>query len=322
MIQIIHGNLSFLALSLTALNLLFIGAFSAEIKDLVGIVKSNYNLSTVQGWEELMFKSEYSTIYGNRAESLNYSRMPAQQSDLKVKIINAGAGTTGSSTVHGLLCNDFKNSIHFYGDCAGEDVFGDTVLTFRKLGQCAIQQKTSDNFFCNSTLLRQNLVSSTTNALLRFEAVGDTPMQWFAAMISSWVPELAIIITVRDPDDWVAKRRHFHSSHPDILCHPQYWDHPSLLHPFDIYACLKLDEDATKVLIDSNNIAVGDSRKYGEAFVVANIVNAHLVPRSRLLLINLFEDVQFKGYDREKTGTEELRRIRQFALNNKLFSWQ
>lgn len=278
---------------------------------------TKFNLDTVEGWEELMFKSEYSSVYGDRVTQLFYPILSTQRSDhIKVKIINAGAGTTGSSTVHQLLCKSGFNAIHFYGDCNGAWVFDDTVNTFKALGNCAVQKKNEDNFFCNSTLLQESIIFSTSNAL-RYEAIGDTPMQWFAPMIASWVPDLAIVLTVRDPNEWVAKRRHFHSSNPDMMCHPNYWNEPSLVHPFDLYSCLSFDEDASKVIIDMNNPELTD-QQLGEAFVIANIVNAHLVSRSRLLLISFFESIKFRNYNRDQIAVFELENISQFVSNNKL----
>jgi len=207
-------------------------------------VGSSYNFSSYRDWEHIFFHSNYSSIHQLPSYVYRNITMDLLRRDkVKLRIIDSGAGTTGTRTIHDIFCLDNLHAVHnFHFGCKWQNNMKSLFYaTYKKLLSCTKYYKSEEfHSHCNSSELIKSIITGMQFIAREYEAFSDTPINWFAAFLSLMNPNLKTILTLKDPLIWAFKRHSDHPDFPDILCHPKYWDYPNILHPYDLLGCLTI----------------------------------------------------------------------------------
>jgi hypothetical protein len=180
--------------------------------------------------------------YAHMAEKIKFtSRLNiCKSTSPQLKIANPAGGRTGTREVAEVVCGRYKySSVHFGTSCK-------------------VPPQTTANAF--NTIFRIQFINATKsedmlddirhhmlNWIYRVDFISDDPVSKIFVEWLSVVPTLSTLFTFRDPLSWVRKRVEQHPGVP--LCHRSLWDHPSVLHPFDIIGCLQLRENARDAIV-------------------------------------------------------------------------
>jgi Sulfotransferase domain len=193
----------------------------------------------------------------------NYDDTKDQQIDhpsgATLKVVNCGAGTTGTTTVHNVLCDMGLHAIHYLSECnrnissntpptPGREVDVNPLIDFHNSLLCCISLESArNNSHCGITTLLRQLDASIRVSISVYEAISDTPVHYILPILTKLIPDLQIIITVRDPGQWSRSRSHKHG-HSTIICRPEIMKQQrAVRHIFDIIPCLQSAE-STKLV--------------------------------------------------------------------------
>jgi hypothetical protein len=88
-------------------------------------------------------------------------------------------------------------------------------------------------------------------------AIGDTPSSEFYVDLALLAPKAVSIFTFRDPVHWAARRITAHAQEV-LICDFSLWDHPKLLHPFDLTGCLEACPSCVKPFVSLFEFAYGE----------------------------------------------------------------
>eukprot|EP00602_Paraphysomonas_sp_CaronLab_P008758 CAMPEP_0185037650 /NCGR_PEP_ID=MMETSP1103-20130426/32373_1 /TAXON_ID=36769 /ORGANISM="Paraphysomonas bandaiensis, Strain Caron Lab Isolate" /LENGTH=275 /DNA_ID=CAMNT_0027575727 /DNA_START=154 /DNA_END=978 /DNA_ORIENTATION=- len=160
---------------------------------------------------------------GNNSLLFSQKEVKSIQQKNTIKLINPGAGTTGTTEVFTVVCNEMHlKSWHSPYQC-GHRGFNSHVLAFdQALKRPGVSIKNS---------LKNRLRLFTSGFYIT-----DDPVRGFFSELLVLSPQAGIAMTFREPTSWLHSRI---SHHPGVkICLPSLWDHPSVLHPYDISGCL------------------------------------------------------------------------------------
>lgn len=139
-------------------------------------------------------------------------------------------------------------------------------------------------------------------------AIGDTPSSELFLDLSLLAPHAVSIFTFRNPSQWAARRVAVHA-HEVHLCEHRLWDHPAVLHPFDLLGCLDACRACAKPFTSLHAFAFGEEHStfhppqraitdarvqekislIEEAYVRMNTVNMMMAARGEVLPLCLWD---------------------------------
>lgn len=195
------------------------------------------------------------------------------------RYVNIGSGTTGTKSIFHILCTSFNMSgLHWGMHCSNGNMreHRSPLMTWvLDLTRCVSKFKKEH---CN----RKSFVRRYRDGMSIALAAGgsfwaDTPVSNSFVDIISIHPDLSIISTYRNPIAWVRRRKANHDD--DLICNPVLWNHPGLVHPFDLYGCLRIRSDEV-VSGDFKFIRDLTDDQLRAAYVRMNNVNTHLAVKS------------------------------------------
>ena len=143
------------------------------------------------------------------------------------------------------MCARNYKAVHFRLSCNFPEEGEEQVMTRSKLHalerwhikntQCSTSS--SRHKSCLSRNLIKQLQSALTQTLSVTQFLTDSPSDVLLPEIISMVPHIKVIATYRDPKKWGARRLRTHGP-TQLICRPELWNLPTVLHPFDIIGCL------------------------------------------------------------------------------------
>ena len=209
----------------------------------------------------LNFSYEYSPHAVHRESYL----LDIARDEITLKVVNIGAGTTGTRDLARLICKEFGlKTLHYTAVC--NTPYHGVAEQFSPL-RLYFDIKASDflRFYYKEVLLE---------VLTQYELLTDDPLAQLLPDILLAVPDVSILATLRDPLSWARRRK---EKHPRaVICQPLLWDHPNVLHPFDFIGCLQQAGDQTvgEAIVLVQNIS---ETSLASAFVLYNTVSLHQV---------------------------------------------
>jgi hypothetical protein len=161
-----------------------------------------------------------------------------------IRLLNVGSGTTGTRGIFNIMCEKYGlKSLHYAQVCNVANkrhrelyALKDWLLSLR---QCTRYST------CPSTKLFADLFRSMEQVGGTFEFITDSPVDaLFIDLLTCMLQskskrvDLPILITLRDPEQWVRRRLAVHSN--TLICHPLLWGDEKVRHAFDLVGKLFL----------------------------------------------------------------------------------
>ena len=194
--------------------------------------------------------------------------------NITLKSLNVGPGTTGTRTVNTVVCQDLSvATIHWYSVCNNHTADLTVQRWASRLYKCTYQRRAK----CPSSELLLAYPNVLGTILTQFEYASDFPIGEMLSDILPYVPNLSVLMTVRDPDEWALRRQEVHRRTP--ICSRVLWDHPNVLHPFDIIGCLHSAQFVHEALIPVSTVPRDVLR---EGFVRYNTAVLGIIEQHRL----------------------------------------
>jgi hypothetical protein len=202
-------------------------------------------LNTIKEWEDLMFNSNYSSLIVKNVTEVYRHLNIRKMGHAKLRIVNAGATSTGNNYIHDIFCeNNLHAVINYKFGCRFQNRMKSPFYdTYRRMLQCTRYQNSNEfEPACNSTVFIEDIISGMQFIMREYEAYSNTPMSWLLGVMVILNPRLKGIMTLKHPITWALYRSkdYVKDRNPELLCAPKYWDMPNLLHPFDILGCLTI----------------------------------------------------------------------------------
>lgn len=161
-----------------------------------------------------------------------------------------GPGTTGTRTIQNALCEVlWIRSWHFRDNCKQTE-----TSDFRIISTFQNEATFHESRRGAKEKIQKAMRSICSSAI----AIGDTPSSEFYVDLSLLVPKAVTIFTFRDPVHWASRRITAHAQEV-LLCDFNLWEHPVLLHPFDLTGCLEACPSCIKPFMSLFEFAYGES---------------------------------------------------------------
>lgn len=240
-------------------------------------------LNNTEAWKDFLFNAAYSnTLIDSK----------------KLKLINAGAGGTGTRTIHSMFCEMKIPSIHYQTPCNGPNYLG--LMLLEKEINCCVKlhgrhkkcELSTNETECHPKVVLQNISNTINTVIENFVFASDAPFVWWLPEVVKKVPNVRFLLTLREPKRWVAKRQGNRDHAFDILCKFEMWDYHDVMHPYDHINCLKYAKNhISEVLVGARYIAAnhGGLSTLEDAYLRLNLVNSKLISGDRVLPLVLFE---------------------------------
>lgn len=188
-----------------------------------------------------------------------------------VKVINAGAGTTGLSALYETVCVHMNLSSWYGPWQCGNETPGKVSTDYSK----ALQLLNSTEVSVLKALRKRALELTQTTLY-----VSDTPVAEILLDLLYLAPKASLLLSVVTPEEWVKKRL----KHRALMCQPKFWNKPSvlrpsvvntnggnsggntglfapILHPFDHIGCLRLGRTPGNSFIDIYTYVYGSAMR-------------------------------------------------------------
>ena len=108
---------------------------------------------------------------------------------------------------------------------------------------------------CSSKMIRAQLGKLTANVLSSgIEAIVDSPFPELSPAMLSMASDSQVLLTTRDADDWVTKRKHYHGGSA-MVCHESLWPMMNKTSPFDYFRCLEISHNIAVHIV--GGVAIG-----------------------------------------------------------------
>jgi hypothetical protein len=232
-------------------------------------------------------------------------------SESKLKVINIGAGTTGTRDLARLICKEFGVvTLHHTAVC-NTNYHGITEQ-FAPLKWYFDVEAFIFLKFYHEVLL---------DAVLNYDFLTDDPLAQLIQDVLTIVPNISVLSTIRDPVIWARRRKEQHMD--AVICHPDLWTFPGVLHPFDFIGCLHAVSDDNKM--EKKKKLVGDAlvtiqniseASLASAFIQYNTISLHQVLAARRpLQVFCFWDYPYQQKTLKKQPSSPVRTT-QRVLNN------
>ena len=185
-----------------------------------------------------------SRVFTNEDPPSLYSTLPR-----KLSLINAGAGSTGTSEIYEIMCNGLHvRAFHSPWHC-GVKKLDDLTIMFGRVHDIHLDRITQARA---EALLRRLSAGKVKNRnphvlLERFYKERIVQLSHVFFVTDSPVAEVlhellllskqnsGLMLTLREPHDWAIKRITSYGN--SLICRKQLWDNPDVLHPFDYIGC-------------------------------------------------------------------------------------
>jgi hypothetical protein len=198
----------------------------------------------MEDWEELMFSTNYSSLMNKNVSAVYENIDIRKMGHAKLRIVNAGASSTGNHIVHEMFCDLHLHAVenHRFGCKFQNRMKSPFFNTYRAMHLCTKYASEDFEPACNSTKFIQEILSGMQFITREYEAYSNTPMSWLLGVMYLLNPKVKNVLTLKHPTTWAVYRTkdYVKDRNPELLCAPKYWDMPNLLHPFDILGCLTL----------------------------------------------------------------------------------
>jgi hypothetical protein len=191
--------------------------------------------------------------------------------------VNFGPGTTATHALHEVMATLFPGEqvLHYYRGYAHVLILIQQCIGIKDGVHYGAKLKAmrdgleNDTLNCNSSNILFQLTKQTEHILTTFKFVSDTPMAALFPDLVLTVPGLLAASTYRGLDSYLKSRTKHHND--DLICNQELWDNPTILHPFDIVACLRLKNTTAEAL---EHVALLKSGLFELAYKKQNSVNS------------------------------------------------
>ena len=232
----------------------------------------------------------------------NIQNEPPKVKPGKLKAVDIGAGTTGTSFLFGVVCgslhlrgyhwtsscstssgrsNPFAswwdyivrcvqnaphNGYHWTRSCSQSNPLAIWWAYLIHCVQNAPQNKDSSG--CKSDAAVEKLDYELKRVLAEVDLLMDSPMDTIYAHYASYMKDALTFMTIRDPMQWALKR---HSEHPlePLMCNPEVYALGHAYHPYDVISCLKSTEFVHQAIVVEKNTS-----RSAEGYIAMNTYNA------------------------------------------------
>ena len=164
-----------------------------------------------------------------------------------LSVVNSGSGTTGTHSVYDSMCALKYKGVHFRLSCNNpDDPQSQSAESKSKrqaleqwhvmLTQCVLSS--SQQQHCLSPTVLNKLRRALRDAFSVIEFFTDSPTDVIFPEIIALAPAtIKVIGTYRNPSVWAKRRLRTHGT-TQLICRPELWSQPTILHPFDLLGCL------------------------------------------------------------------------------------
>jgi hypothetical protein len=201
-------------------------------------------LNSMEDWEELMFSTNFSSLMNKNVSEVYENIDIRKMGHAKLRIVNAGASSTGNHIVHEMFCDLHLHAVenHRFGCKFQNRMKSPFFNTYRAMHLCTKYASEDFEPACNSTKFIHEMLAGMQFITREYEAYSNTPMNWLLGVMYLLNPKVKNVLTLKHPTTWAVYRTkdYVKDRNPELLCAPKYWDMPNLLHPFDILGCLTL----------------------------------------------------------------------------------
>ena len=207
---------------------------------------------------------------------------PSQSSDMKLRLVNIGSGTTGTRFLYKVICDELKlQGLHWWSDCKlSDDAYNPLAMWWEYIRHCTILRAApAVQYVCKTSFALKMLDDEVKRLIKEVQVLSDSPIDVIYAEYASYMGNALTIHTVRDPNVWAVKRLAQHSGHT-IMCRPEVYALGKARHPFDIPACLKSAEYIHDALVDEK-----DTKRIAEGYVEMNTYNARIAKNLHIMCL-------------------------------------
>jgi hypothetical protein len=218
----------------------------------------------------------------------NRSLLVRPAGNVTLLAVNFGPGSTATHALHEVMMIVFplKQVHHYYKG------YADVVHLIR---QCLgiskgidfgpkyndIRTGVDDPLKCTSSYIISRLADVTEDILTSSKFISDTPMSALFSDLVLAAPHILATSTYRGWKSYKKSRMNHHND--DVLCKPALWSHPTVLHPFDIVACLRLKYKASEALdyaakLKSGLYELAYKKQNSVNTIIASTYTKHLLP--------------------------------------------
>lgn len=192
------------------------------------------------------------------------------ESPKSLKVVNCGSGTTGTHSVYDSMCEYNYKSVHFRLSCNYQNDTSPEVKAKRssleqwhvKTTRCVLSSSSKQG--CETKQILAKLRKALEETLSVVDFITDSPTDVLLSEILAYIPQIKVIGTYRHPGSWAKRRMRTHGT-TQLICRPELWSDPSILHPFDIIGCLQVSsafpKDTLMTLFEYVNGVTFDSYK-------------------------------------------------------------
>ena len=247
---------------------------------MLGLVNSS-NCSAVFDFDSLLGHRNND----NRALQFNFPRFnisvpPIEPADIKLRAVNIGSGTSGTRSINELVCCHFSlATIHWTSSCNDRKTPGYAKAFMSLIMSCTKDQNSAN---CESWKILALYGKALYEILTTYEFASDFPIAESFPDLLHFVPDMSVIYSVRHPSSWVKSRISEHGSSP--ICHPRLWNHPNVLHPFDIIGCIASTRHVHDALIPQRKLSTRGTLEHHlqQAYLLYNQFNVHFLQAHRI----------------------------------------
>lgn len=201
-----------------------------------------------------------------------------------VQYINAGFGTTGTTSVFQTMCDYNLTGTHWFKKCNLGGFHTSPAKDWR-MGVYHCMEK-PDRGQCIDKGIRA-YPKALRDTLESAGAIwADTPApEMFIDALLIGLSNMSVMITYRDPKVFARRRWHLHSM--TLICNPVLWNHSRVLHPFDYISCLETRLDSPP-LVKIRSMSI---KEVEDAYIqMSTVVAFHaLMSRRRFLPLCVFD---------------------------------
>jgi len=160
-----------------------------------------------------------------------------------LRVVNSGSGTTGTHSIYDQMCELKYDSVHFRLVCNFQSELSSVDKSKRQAleswhvttTQCVLSSTRKKR--CSVQEIVGKLSQAVVDTLSEVEFITDSPMDVVFPEIMAHVPSVKVVGTYRSPKAWAKRRVKTHTT--QLICRPELWNDPLVLHPFDVVGCLQ-----------------------------------------------------------------------------------
>ena len=219
---------------------------------------------------------DFQAAHKLRSQTPNASK---EHAPLKLKLVNIGSGTTGTSFIFKLLCKDLHlQGYHWWTVCPGF-AFSPLVFWWNYIKHCVLIGNQLTEYACKTNSALNMLDFEVKRMVNEIETLSDSPVDVIYAEYAPLFDRLLKVQTLRNPTTWAARRPTQHPGHT-IMCRPEVYALGLARHVFDIPACLK-----SKVYIHEALMVESDLKRIAEGYIQMNTYNAAISKNLHIICV-------------------------------------